>query len=1264
MSNHSIVYNPNNLARDLRGWFNSSHVILFIGQNESDSDIKEYLTTLPWSCIITTRRDASFSSFFAGKDRTVKEYLKRDEIPINILNKKKLPVIRLLGLEDADNTDIDWLADPEEDSIDNAKELWKLVIDLMSKVNPLVITGFDSAKDWQVLGNKFILRLMRQATNGTISYWGMPSDVEPENLQAYKYTNQLAEEKHFSCYNVSLCEVIKCISSSEEELLDDSYSTQYSSDNDVFFCGSEGKSISSQDLQRFKNFGVLVTRRLINYIQPLGRDQQRRWFYNYLQYSASEGPQWYGYLDKSTYYVKRDYEETLFNIVKRELSGKGISDGYPDDLPIVLAGDPGSSKSVTLGSLAYRIFNEHTNPIIFIPNESFLNTNIGSEERELDDAMFYLEKEQGVNTRILVIWDSAAHRSDVSRVVRLVKWLQDRGRRFVLVCTSYNIRDYNDKVDTPFSFNADDGVFNKCEGADNPAVFLHNDCYFVKAERHMSEKEKALFWNTINSYSGINATTISALRKELSEQDEIFNHYYVLISLLREQLENSLKNEQSKVYPYVQRELKRILSRIEEENEAEKKLSPMYLAFQKAGVDVSTLFGENKSVEETDEDTEQRLDTFNLCVALFSRFKLVVPYSLAVSILTDGKESNPHSLELFQVVSCDIPWLYYGESEDGDFAFRFRNPLEADIYLNNHDANGEKQIEILRRVITLFGENFKHNQYIDLTFANNLQTLIRLMGPNTTYEPFKGESELKRNLQSKLGVIIDDLIRLSDEYGVPDTDAGFATIIVTFSREYYGKIWDKLYYPGSLSVFDTCKWADAPEYYNEEQYLLRIDRISKAIASAEDSYAKIESELRSSYLSQYERQHLINQMNVLTVEKALCCSTYQDLVEEFNDYCSDTQTTNAILHQKPPIPYQALYQDLFQVINYDPLNGYAYVAIFRAFLKTYEQTKDQRTRLQYMSEIMQVVVNCRNMGNDITSRGQDGRDEIGELIIEIIRKQDDFSFTLKDLVKHETDAVTGNTDEGLFWQVYDEMLESRNPAAITFVCQKEISHIQPNTKITDEDLAKCKAVCDFMLRQKNYDCISNNSYAMNLLIRTSWILFNQSVLAGKPECQLTHLSRKQWQQIHQYCQAYSNLKASNKQAIILLLYALSEVHVNHFDDHGFQEAQNIIDSIDMNTFHQQSRMRTPFMLCDESGNPLKYSGRVIKLDSPKTGFIAINEIPTFDAHNGIHFHVRNLGRNADLPEKHAVLTNLEIGMSFRGFNAYNEEGRHLKEEQD
>ncbi len=78
--------------------------------------------------------------------------------------------------------------------------------------------------------------------------------------------------------------------------------------------------------------------------------------------------------------------------------------------------------------------------------------------------------------------------------------------------------------------------------------------------------------------------------------------------------------------------------------------------------------------------------------------------------------------------------------------------------------------------------------------------MLRLIGPNSKYPPFQqaGNPE-HRDIFKNLDLLIKKLqnliTRKNRQDPVPDADAGFSSIIVTFTREFYGPLWKKLYSP-------------------------------------------------------------------------------------------------------------------------------------------------------------------------------------------------------------------------------------------------------------------------------------------------------------------------------------------------------------------------------------------------------------------------------------------------------------------------------------
>ena len=80
----------------------------------------------------------------------------------------------------------------------------------------------------------------------------------------------------------------------------------------------------------------------------------------------------------------------------------------------------------------------------------------------------------------------------------------------------------------------------------------------------------------------------------------------------------------------------------------------------------------------------------------------------------------------------------------------------------------------------------------DFSLKVSLQRLLRAIGPNSDYEPFQNMRNTEHNeLLYHLDKIIEKLRWMRREE-IPDIDASFATIEVTFIREYYGTCWERI----------------------------------------------------------------------------------------------------------------------------------------------------------------------------------------------------------------------------------------------------------------------------------------------------------------------------------------------------------------------------------------------------------------------------------------------------------------------------------------
>lgn len=1246
--------NTDRLSSALFGRFTSSHVLLYVGQGVSRDDLRDYIAKERWSAVITTIREADFSSLFASGSREPWECSSKAQLSSRALSRERPPIIQLLGVDGVEPEEDDLLSGPSgraDSRLEGAKELMRVIPSLLGYTNYLVVVGVDSDEDLKPLESLARL-LLKEAAPRSASFWGMSSSFSGRE-EYREWIREICGRMSFDCYDTPLVEVLR--HQRDEGSLDVAKAEEPGLGDDIFFCNHAAVTVSRDDLLRVRSIGTLLTERTVNRVRPLGRVQQRLWFSNFLELSGVGEPQWYGYLPQSSFHVKRDYEDTLTLLVRRALRGQGLGSTSIEGRPIILSGAPGSSKSVTLGALAYRVYNERISPVLFISGNAFQGSSFGGSFRRLVDSLETIQRAIGANSPVLVVWDGSSYREIEADAKDLLDRLKNRGRNVVLVCSSYSLDI--DKLSSE-CFTLDEGKEAFVPSAfDDADVVSRAGCVFVRSTRAMSEKEQYLFWQKAVSYSGIPSDQISFLKGKMREELEpdVFNYYYSLVSLLRKRLEDSLEGEQDKVTRFLQSEMPDIFRAMEKRDEQAQHTNPMWQAFLKAGMtpeQLAAIAGDEKGsgVDGEEEDEwRERLVRANSFIALFSRYKLDIPYSLVYPIVTSRSGDNPFSeegRELFDVLTTKIPWLVCGENDDEEYVFRFRNSLEADIFLNRHGVDGQKLVDMAIEALELYGRDFQRNQYDDPRLASKLQALIRLMGPNSKYYNGRKRDE-HMGILACLDKLIDAIDRLLVHYGVPDEDSGFALLLVTLSREYYGRnVWGRLHK----------RHGDQRDYvldgYSAKDFEKRLEKINRASALALSSEQRLEQVIGLRRGSGQE-DYLARQANALVVESTRCSLEAEDLRSQYSECCELTGRRAKADLVEEPLPYVMQFHKLESVIRRDPVNGYAYNAMFKLFEKEYEKVRyTEEDRLEFLTGVMAFVQDCITLGDEIVNRG-DHRDELSDHIALIYALADDIPVSI--------DTIDGNVGAGAsaaFLGIYRRFLEEGNPAAILFVCRKEIKDaLGAQGSLSDAARHRCERVLEFMKEPSRYNCICSDAGALATLVRVAWMTFSGNQLSATRECQTTSFSGSQWRELYQYCSRYSQVALPGaQQPLIVLIYALSALQIGGRDIESFEVAQRILQQISEDQFGGQYRMRTPFIVCDEDGSACRYSGTV-KYTRERTGFVRVNGLPFHLGNSdGVRFFLPNLGRSQHMPEVGDVLSDLELGIGYTGFSLYKEEG--------
>lgn len=1240
--------NREQLRLELLYAFNRQNMVLYIGQGATDEELSDHICRLNWSCILTSRCDDGFVTPFASASCQPRIYASSGELPANLFNHREMPVIHLYG----DVNDLDCPETMKKKIMDKEAEKKMEVAMLAMKERPaqLIIIGYNPLVDGEFPSDSFQM-LCYKKPYLNIDFYNTLT-VEDPSIDSLK---QMVAEYGFAWHDCSLASLLA---------EDASDLPLYGLDegNVTFFKGRLPVTIDKAILDRSDYFAQLLTEQSVRSRIPYGRELQKLWFFNFLQNSSHE-PQWYGYSSKTEFYLKRSFEESFLALVKTLLSGKSL-DKSRYNTPIILQGSPGSSKSIELGAIAYRIYDMSINPVIFMKNEGLSFSSTSDELMLLDELMLEIERHGEKDTRILLIWDSASYRNVTKEADNLIQLLSNTGRRFVLICTAYAKKEQPSDGSRFYRYNKD-GNFQRLMGADqirDSDIRFDGRHYFISATRILTDNEKIKLKQKAKSFGITDTADWQKKWKKLEEDSEndIFYYFFMLVRTLQMQLSERLEFEQEVVNRYVQQQLAIIAG----ETVLDKPEEPaMLVALREAGMDLSFTSEDMEILR--DAEPRYDLDRFCTCVAMFSQFKLDTPAHLAAYIFcpNDGVLRQ----KIYSLVD-DIPYILYSNNEM-DFVFRFRHSLEAELFISRRHISAEKQVELVVDMLDYYARSYRELRVPDDDMATILQTLLRMIGPNTEYEEF-GENgtryEEHLDILRQLTRIIEKLRELRIVQCIPDDAARFALLEVTFSRELYGKFWAQLRCPRNVSISreESDMWDIAPEAFSAETYEKRAIMLQEVIILAKRSQDKLMERLNVEPLSSNARKFINDQFNSFAVERALCNAQLDKVKSNYSKYCTDSGiVVNEEVVSLKTEPYLSLYQMLCRAIMSEPSNGYLYNALFQLFERRYEELQragDEEAMLRTLSDVRLIADDVSLL--DIPNRGPG--DELSRHLSKIAEYASEQDVTI--------DGVLANYKDDPFTKFFADLLARNSATGICFVSQQELASVgldgyslsrlgkssnETEYVLNDAQLAICRKIKDFINRPDYLECVSRDPLALYLLLRVTWMCYNKRLLNDSREAKLTWLDENAWREIEDICAKYINSAADNGRPIVYLLQALATLHLTL----DYAKAVNLIERIDRNqsSFVFTPRMRVPYLFCPTPGIPKTYNGKVISLDSNNRfgGFLQLDGMPSqLGNKRGVRFSIKNIGRR-QRPKEHDFVKDIEIGLGYMGFSAYTAKGR-------
>lgn len=1208
-----INKNVEKLYRDIKKY----PIMLYVGKNITNDELL-LLKDLGWSGVITSRTDDAFSDLWAREEIRLRDILPHSDVNVTakIDEKNLLPIVRLFGIDGEE-----YIAEDDIYSADDyAESMFQKASSCLDSVHKLVVAGYDSQADGE-LNFKSLMKSLTNAPNCSIQFWGCRVD---NNEKVFK--DFCGRKRHLiepASLPGTLRDYIDYLEEANEE----------DAVEDVFFCGGKEIQYNKREFGRQSGLYTLLTANTISGFKPVGEEMIKNSYLSFLDKTPVEGPQWYGYQTDNCFYVKRHYEDQLYKLTTQML--RGHLEGYDRNIA-VLQGPSGSSKSMVLGAVAYRIFEEKQYPVVYINNsDSELFAEGSADYDVLDSFLQKVEEKTNGAKRTLIIWDCSTYKSGESSAIKVMNYLRSNGRKFVMLCSSYKRKTFDDKY---YKFGSKG---TKKEANKDTAEFsARGVCYCVDSDSKINRTEKDQLWASFYRFSGLSKSELDQLKRELEEKQEDNIHYifYRLFELIRPRIEDGLSREEDEVVFWVAQEISGLLgqTRVNEKLDIDS-LTPVQRALLKSGQITEEEFlkrNRNEVTEKTD------IEEVFITIAMFSKLRIPVPYQIVLNSLRLGDISYDVQGKIIDILS-ELSLLYYHRTDFG-YCFSYRNPFEAEIFLKNKDSGGEREFEILRDILDFYKLNIENKELRDMILE-----YLRLMGPNSNIALEVEDS--REYFKNHMSDIVDDLSEIV-EYWDEIVDLEIVTSLVwtylTFTREYYKRRLN--YESGNLVLRDLERG---------------IDNLQYAIEIAAEVRDEIEQHKGDAY---YDRaSHIFEDNRGITVEYALISTEIQRYVEEYKKYCESNSILPDDNYINVGLDYKEVYDCLNGIIPEAPTNAYIYNALFKCFENTYESW-GETDRLNNLVMILRIISECNT--EEIVNSGSDGNNEFENNIQKIYQRVSGHVFSIDEIIRRDKgDLVISElpTTEQHHFSLYDSWMENKNPVGITFVCYKELQKCKALDTSDDSDdleskIDACKKVDDFMSRYKNnFDAVQTDPQALALLIKAKWMYYNRAPLSAYRDRKLTKLTHDNWKDILTLCRIYdSKFRVSNdkfKSKIIVLLYAIAEMQVNN----DLMKAAAILRTLEKSSFTSDTRIYTPYMLCDENGVTRKFSGDISYIN-PRKQHIGRIKLHGTNLTDGIHFNAANICVSERDLERGIRVSGLEIGIGFMGMSLYTEKGREYR----
>lgn len=613
----------------------------------------DYIAQIPWNGVITSTVDTILPRSLENTQRTIIEVYSRQNRNISKFTSSAGLHITRLYSSIAPNSD---RSIPPTDFLklasahDNASNLLRLYSpEVITPYGALVIDGYDPRTDW--LNSEKFYPLLSTLGKNQVHFFNFPTNFEDQ------YFSDLAKRGILCKHTESFAEYLML--SIEKGYLDLNKVRTASYNIDLKRITIKDKIFPiPKDLYlEITEEAIILDDDILLPEKDIDEFEAQESYRQFL-YQSSTKPIWEAY--KRNFNICRNFEEGLLKKINDKVLGKFSLN------PIILSGQSGSGKSVSLGHIAYKL-KKQNNIVLFIPKR---RENISYAT--INNFCKWAEDHQADITYIF--WDGSFGEEDLDKYDQLNNFLVTRGRRVLLIGSSYVTKNLSN---SGFEF-------------DEAGIKLHQNeidqLCTVFDKYSMRQKSIRELWTA-------------------DFDDNLLVALYRLLPPTRRSFRTGILKEADSVLV----SLKKILKISEEEL-----LTPI----AKLLMDAKLYLANDNDKDATYHDLSKMI----IYVCVPSQYGISVPMSLLLRTLKYNYDAD-----IFKTID-NIDFFNIEITTDGRFEISARNSLEAEIVVGSKLATQDERIDVVLDLIRNISGSYDYlSSRTELDF---LIDLLKSVGPN------------------------------------------------------------------------------------------------------------------------------------------------------------------------------------------------------------------------------------------------------------------------------------------------------------------------------------------------------------------------------------------------------------------------------------------------------------------------------------------------------------------------------------------------------